>query len=274
MQKRKANLKFQVNESERVIEKLLDTLIDEKKQFCEHDIAIITLAISAVELAKEAVFLMDQKLGASLPLICRSVLEKYVYLKYILQDNTETRGSLFHLHSKIELINAYDVITSDTEKGKKIRSDFDLDTVNIKSGAMNLHAELGSSHFGTLEDQNVFLRNKYKQKLGSGNRKWHYEAGGRIRDVFVHVGMGSTYDTLYSMFSITTHGTTSENHQVFGNKGQFHRTVYRPGQMEIFLMPFIKLIIKEVLTYYKKRKLLLEYYRKITIAIRIHKINR
>ncbi len=96
------------------------------------DIAFIQLIDSYASHFKSLEVLTEAETYSSVTIISRVLFEHYIYMKYILEQDSEIRARRFLEHAKKERSRIYEDIYADTEKGKKIRDEYNLNFDEIK----------------------------------------------------------------------------------------------------------------------------------------------
>lgn len=69
---------------------------------------------------------------SSISIITRVLFEHYIYIKYPLEADTETRAKKFLFHAQHERGKIYENIYVDNDRGSEIRKEFNLDYEEIQ----------------------------------------------------------------------------------------------------------------------------------------------
>jgi len=65
-------------------------------------------------------------------IITRVLFEHYIYIKYLLEADTDKRAKKFLFHAQHERGKIYENIYLDNDRGREIRKEFDLDFEKIQ----------------------------------------------------------------------------------------------------------------------------------------------
>ncbi len=144
----------------------------------------------------------------------RAVLETFLNVAYLLQEDTYKRAAAFRvwsIHKKIKFLSKLD---QNTEQGKQFRSKIRKDRILKKTDLPNLDSlneerekqekRLTRPHFRNAEAEYQRLRN-----LGKRNPAWYsfYDGPQSLEELANKVDLAGMYELGYRKWSGRTHGT-------------------------------------------------------------------
>lgn len=164
----------------------------EKNDIKNENEVILFLIDSIIERMESVLLLYKNNKVATAEVVTRTAVELYLYLKYILEDNTTKRCLAFYYKTKF---------TEQNRCLKKIANHSEILTnrQNEKINEIKKDAEVSQKEE---EFKNLFTWNISPKK-----NKW-YNFDGKHDDMYLlskHLGEEEMYDLMYSTFSIAVH---------------------------------------------------------------------
>ncbi|WP_256816550.1 DUF5677 domain-containing protein [Cytobacillus sp. Bac17] len=195
-------LKRVILESEKVFENVVDGYFRPREiEFDISDAVILGLLENLINHSKSMKILLENNHFASLDTIQRVIFENYVFLKYILEKDTQCRAESYFYSTKIKEIELLNNITEDSLEGFKVREFLDLKKDEVKE---KLKAEKMDENYKTK------IYETYRKEFGMQrpNQKW-YNVDGKTKNLKLlceKLGLTVEYSLIYSILSIETHG--------------------------------------------------------------------
>lgn len=114
-------------ESEKVFEKVIDGYFKPKGIKVDiSDVVILGLLENLINHSKSMKILLENNHYASLDTILRVIFENFVFIKYILDKDTEYRSKSYFYSTKIKEIKLLNMITEDSLEGSEVRKFLEL----------------------------------------------------------------------------------------------------------------------------------------------------
>jgi hypothetical protein len=171
------------------------------KDFNSVDGVILGLFDNLIGHADSISILLKPKHTASVDSILRTLFENYVYLTFILDKDTEKRATSYAVAGKAEEYLMYDMISEDSNKGKKIRDFIGLNN----SGDLNRKYE----QHGISKEE---INQTYLTELGMSRleQKW-YNLYPELKltsfkKLSIYCDMEAQYNVVYRILSREVHG--------------------------------------------------------------------
>lgn len=220
------------------------------------DNAVISLWDSIVEKAKAVQILCDNNQYSEVQIIIRSFIEQFVYIKFILKENTSNRAKVFLYHQRyFDTLNVKKAIDAEVA---------DLSSQNFKN-KIDKKIQESPAHRKNLESELDYFKEKYLSYLPKNVKKNNIEKWysfenlnkyNSLRDLMKDLGDEDMY-WLYKMNSNNVHGTNTpgnihlENVN-FEEKMSDIDLSYSISESDIYLMESIlKTTFMDLAKYYK-----------------------
>ncbi|WP_404335828.1 DUF5677 domain-containing protein [Planococcus rifietoensis] len=207
------SLKAIIRESDKVSESVLEKFPQNGEEaFDFHDAVIIGLFEDMIGKARAFNSLLEAKNGHALDVVMRSFLESYVYLSYILEEDTPKRGRAYGYGSKLNDIKILNRLNENSRIGRKLREFLDISKEQVEvdySDALD-------------QEYQKRIKDEYSLAIGSEETKrtW-YNADGKtasFETLCNNLGMLSEYEFIYRIFSKEVHSTDALSRMKFEGK--------------------------------------------------------
>lgn len=225
------------------------------RKFNVVDNAIISLWDSIVEKAKAVQILCDNKQYSEVQIIIRSFIEQFVYIQFILKENTSKRAKAFLYHQRYtDTLNVKKAIDAGLP---------DLSSENFKD-KIDKKVQASPAHRKDLESELDYFKEKYFSYLPKNVKKNNIEKWysfeklnkyNNLRDLMKDLGDEDIY-WLYKMNSNNVHGTNTprnihlENVNVEEGMADVNLS-YSISETDIYFMESIlKTIFMDLAKYY------------------------
>lgn len=220
-----------------------------KAHFFKH--AVNMLDAIEIQLSRGAVF--------SANVSARSMLETYIYLKWILETDTERRGRQFYvwyLRQRRTYARRFISGTPEYNYFKKQLSTLSDMKDPAKRAALEKEAIRQDADTTTiLTNKNNNLINNYFDKLKKRNYDvaWYRPAGPHsIGDMTKQLKLESEYYFFYSQFSNITHAGAFEKHVKFNGKAVVFEPIRSPEGIDILVNIVVTLTLRVFILIIKK----------------------
>ena len=220
-----------------------------KAHFFKH--AVTMLDAIEIQLSRGAVF--------SANVSARSMLETYIYLKWILETDTERRGRQFYvwyLRHKRTFVRGFVPNTPEYNHFNKQLSTLSDMKDPTKRTSLEKEAIKQDADITTiLTNKNNHLINNYFDKLKKRNYDvaWYRPAGPHsIRDMTKQLKLESEYYFFYSQFSNITHAGTFEKHVKFDGKAVVFEPIRSPEGIDVLVSIVVALTLRVFILIIKK----------------------
>lgn len=189
-------------EADTVAEKVLkDNFLNQAdRQFCYEDAAILGLLENIINQVKSLEILNKHNHNTSVDVILRAIFENYIYLKFILEQNTALRGKAYQYSIRLSEFAFYDKLTDKTLQSRKLREfiDVSLDTLEKMYGDE------------TDADRRNKMGQEYISLIGMQRleQKW-YNLDGKtktLKALCATLKKETEYDFIYTLLSKEAHG--------------------------------------------------------------------
>ncbi|MED3550128.1 DUF5677 domain-containing protein [Cytobacillus praedii] len=217
-------------------------------EFDQHDAATLGLLEDMVGKTNSLIVLVESDNLNGTDALTRMIFENYVFIKFILEKDTKTRGESYVNSIRYNNMKLFDLYTSSKESGEKVRQ------------FLSVEKEKFIQKFPDLSDQ------QYRQKLkddflrplnlNSEKKLTWYNFNGKtnnFRKLCEHIGKEAEYLLLYKLYSSEVHATQAlsyfkfkENYIEVFRKKSFDQK-HHIDTVSNFLMD----IIREIYGYYK-----------------------
>ncbi|WHY63247.1 DUF5677 domain-containing protein [Cytobacillus firmus] len=189
-------------ESEKVFEKVIDGYFKPKGIKVDiSDVVILGLLENLINHSKSMKILLENNHYASLDTILRVIFENFVFIKYILDKDTEYRSKSYFYSTKIKEIKLLNMITEDSLEGSEVRKFLELKKDEVKE---KLKAETMDENYKT----NIYETYSRDFGMSHPNQKW-YNLDGKTKSLKLlceKLGLTIDFNLIYSILSIETHG--------------------------------------------------------------------
>lgn len=191
-------LKVICKESDKITSIIFQKCFNNNQRVYDYpDSVIIGLFEDMIGKAKSMITLIDAKSYFGIESISRGIFESYIYLSFILQNNTKLRARSYALSSKTSEAKFYKTISDPGRVGKKIREFIGIGIEDIKN---------------IIEDEDKFLNmhTEYFQdvlKYRNEKNKW-YDLDGKttsIEQLCIKLDKQSEYELVYRLLSKEVH---------------------------------------------------------------------
>lgn len=219
----------------------IDDLINEGES--EKDIVrevVGNIAINVYDLSKSILVLEENSQYAGLDTLMRLVFERYVYIAYILKDDSFRRANAYKLNYFFVQKKLLDnLLSSDKINGEESR----LDDRNVVS-----YEEYFKTQFDSYEKEYNSL---YPHKL---NKFW-YNYDDKTKNFYVlceKLGLLEEYNSLFRVTSFEVHATTGLKHfsyNRYAKDTQIEMTGYLDG-IDSIVIPTLKKIMNVLNNYF------------------------
>ncbi|WBL16433.1 DUF5677 domain-containing protein [Sutcliffiella sp. NC1] len=169
-------------------------------EFGYADASILGLLENLINHTKTLIVLIEKKHYDSLDIILRTVFENYVYLRYILETNTDLRAKSYVYSCKINEIRLHNSLIEDSLTGNKIRNFLNTPKHKVDNYIFE----------GMNQDYKNRVLSVYLNEIGMKRveQKW-YNIDGKTRNfksLCNKLDLSVEYDIIYSILSAETHG--------------------------------------------------------------------
>jgi hypothetical protein len=146
------------------------------------------------------ILLLESKHLTSLDTVLRTIFENYVYIKFILEKDTDLRAKSYTYSTKIKEIQLLNDLTEDSLDGYKLRDFLQIKKDEIRE---TLAAKMDDEYQKRIKDG-------YLNEIGMGRleQKWYNLDGktNNFKKLCLKLGLFVEYNLTYSILSIETHG--------------------------------------------------------------------
>lgn len=170
------------------------------REFSYADMAILGILENIINQVKSLEILHEQNHNTSADIIIRAIFENYVYLKFLLKDNTELKGKSYQYSVRLSEFSLVDKLKDQSLDGKRLRDFIGVKLVDIEN------------MYDTKTDpgQRVRIEKEYLEVIGMKRleQKW-YNLDGKtknFKDLCNHLQMNTEYEFIYSLMSKEAHG--------------------------------------------------------------------
>jgi len=173
------------------------------KQLTTKDVVIIAFFENMIGHAKSLKILLENNHHSSIDSIVRTFFENYVYLKFILEEDSQKRATAYLYSLKVEDHLLFDQITNGDEVGRSLRSYLGLTTEELKKDFLDT-----KKVFNLEEVEQMYLKELGMQRL---NQKWYNlytekQSLNNFSKLCEKLGLIIEYKLIYSILSLETHG--------------------------------------------------------------------
>lgn len=220
-----------------------------KAHFFKH--AVTMLDAIEIQLSRGAVF--------SANVSARSMLETYIYLKWILETDTERRGRQFYVwylsHMRTFVRRFLPNTPEYNHFNKQLSTLSDMKDLTKRTALEKDAKKQDADITALLTNKNNNLINNYFDKLKRKNYDvaWYRPAGPHsIRDMTKQLKLESEYYYFYSQFSNITHTGAFEKHVKFNGKAVVFEPIRSPEGIDILINVVVTLTLRVFILIIKK----------------------
>lgn len=191
-----------IKQSDKIAGRILNKFEEDgQRVFDIKDAVIIGLLEEMIGKSKSIKVLLDNAQFDAIDSIARSILESYVYLKFILSGDTDRKAKAYFYSGKKSENTYYDQLISKDQKGKRIQKYLNL---NKKEIIEKLEKD-------SYEDYKGRVQNRYIEAVGHENmkRKW-FDLDGRTTSFEIlckNNGLEVEYEVIYRLLSKDVHSS-------------------------------------------------------------------
>lgn len=219
------------------------------KEFRILDVAIVSLLNVVVERTSSIILLIDNNRTESIETLTRTVMEAYVYLRYIIKDKNQSskRGEAFVYSTRLENFGLYDTIL----KHRSIINSL----VNLNEYEDRIKKEV---------ENNRILQTKYREcfpylkKGDEAPKKWYANRNPKIKnfkELCEYLGETFYYDFFYYILSKEVHLKDSTENLVVSDRLVQLKFPQKQSALVIALIRDMEMkLIGEVLCFYNKKE--------------------
>lgn len=229
-----------------ITEKVLKRFEEKQtKEFGIHDGVIIGLLEEVLGKLKSLKILIENENFDSNDIVMRSAFEAYVYLFFILEDDTEKRARAYAYKNKVEEIKLFEQMTEGSRKGNAIRGYLGITLEEVLAN----NPQINSEYIIRIKEkyENLFSPKEMKKTwFDFDNKTKNFE------QLCTKMGMEVEYNLIYRIFSKDVHSNRALSRLKFTEKevsvGVFDKGTLLHRNMASLIL--VKLG-RKVLQYYK-----------------------
>lgn len=196
------NLKRIIKEADKVYEQVMTEYFGKANNSVEFgytDAVALGLSENLINHSKSIIILLENNHHASLDTILRTIFENYVFLKFILEDNSTIRAKSYIYSTKIKEIQLMNNLTEDSLGGYNLR-----EFLGVKKNEITDKFTKGMSESYKEETIRGYIDELGMKRL---EQKWYNLDGGtkNLKILCEKMELSVEYNLIYSILSTETH---------------------------------------------------------------------
>jgi hypothetical protein len=176
-------------------------------------ITVIAFLRNILEILDSISLLLKNSSVSPCDILLRTLLESYLYLKYILQSEPEKKALAYYYCESQNLIRSNEKVDPTSQSGKeffkKLQNDELLKNImpiqlDYQNQISDMKNTLAKNEFKVIE-----IEYKHLKKIKKGNPKWYslFSGPDRIETLADRVNLSGIYEIFYRVFSKSTHSS-------------------------------------------------------------------
>ncbi len=219
------------------------------RELSSQDLAFIQLIDSYASHYKSIEVLIKNNTYSSISIITRVLFEHYIYIKYLLEADTETRAKKFLFHARYERGKIYENIYLDNDRGSEIRKEFNLNYEEIQKFVKETNY---------MQEKEEFII-EYK-KILQNKRNWYNHSGNinNFAKLCEYLNESILYEILYQSWSLDVHVRGNKNFNlknIDSNNAYLELIEYDTIETDLIIKSVQRLTIDIVRMIYEKYKM-------------------